>query len=69
MSAHDDGALSYIECDLPPGLTIAEYRRARAAHARAAKKHRRSLRRHIGGLLRRAALLFRPKGSARERMP
>jgi hypothetical protein len=26
---HPDHFFQYVECDIPPGLTIAEYRRAR----------------------------------------
>lgn len=42
-------ALSYVECDLPPGMTIAEYRRQRALRRRASRRvllwHRRRARR------------------------
>ena len=30
MSARDDALLSYVESELPPGATLADYRRARA---------------------------------------
>ena len=50
MSARDDAVLSYVECDLPAGVTIAEYRRGRAARARS---ERCRCRRRVRALLRR----------------
>ena len=50
MSAREDGVLSYVECDLPAGVTIADYPRGRAL---AAKSGRRRSRRGARALLRR----------------
>ena len=66
MSTRDDAALNYVECDLPPGVTIAEYRRGRVARARAAKSEQRR-RRRIHGRLRRVTLRCGPGPG--ERMP
>jgi hypothetical protein len=40
MTLRDDSVLSYVECDLPPGVTIAEYRRGRAPDARIQRRRR-----------------------------
>ena len=48
MSARDDALLSYVESELPPGATIADYRRARALTA---TSERRRLGRRVRALL------------------
>ena len=50
MSAREDAVLSYVERDLPAGVTIADYRRARTLTA---KRGRRRSRRGARALLRR----------------
>lgn len=54
--------LVYIECDIPPGMTIAEYRGRRAAAAAPSRRRRRSVRRRAIALLRR--LVSRQRGGA-----
>lgn len=50
MSTPEEARLSYVECDLPPGLTIAEYRRIRSASSPPAQTRRRRLKCRIRAL-------------------
>ena len=66
MSARDDAVLSYLECELPAGVTIADYRRARALTP---KSERRRLRRRVRALLRRLTRRCGRGPSAKEGTP
>ena len=46
--------IHYVECDIPPGLTLSEWRRERAAEARRPPSRIRSRRRAAVRALRRA---------------
>ena len=66
MSAREDPVLSYVECELPPGVTIADYRRARALTA---KSGRRRSRRRVRAILWRLARRCGREPSAKKGTP
>ena len=55
MSTRGEAPLNYVYCDLPPGVTIPDYRRSRTASAAAQQSTRCRWRRRIRALRRRLA--------------